>query len=96
MLSKELKEKAIFNDASEEEAKHIARLTLKALKEVVRQLVLGMSAIERDEIYTRQEIESFVIKQMEYFENKVYAMTDEEYHDYLAELIIKAARGGDR
>lgn len=91
MLSETLKKNSLheFNAEVEEKRKQAGRTLLK---NAVDDLVTAMNAVERDGTYTRDDIEAYVLKCLEFYERQLYSMDDEDFDDYLDEKLVKAMR----
>ena len=93
-MTKRLKDKEIFKeDMATEEAKHGARVLLS---ESVRDLIVAMKSVELDELYTRDEIENFVLRRMEYYEKYLYSMDKDAFDRFLDDQLIQAIRRAGR
>ena len=88
MLSERLKEKNLFSNEQEqkEQKKKAAGIFLNS---AVRNLIASMKCVEADEIMTREEIENFIIKRMEYYEVNVYPLDDEAFGKWLDDQFIR-------
>lgn len=91
MLSERLKEKNLFSDDQEamEAQKQAAR---RFINVAVRDLVAAMRCVELDEVMTRDEIENFVLKRMEYYEVNVYSKGREEFDAWLDDQFRKSIK----
>lgn len=75
----------IDREAEQQEAREM-------LDTSVRELIQLMVSIERDDIYSRKEIEAYVLKRMEYYEGFLYGMDDDEYEVWLSMEIERKIR----
>ena len=88
MLSERLKEKSLFSDEQEkkEQDRQAAR---RFLNSSVRSLIASMKCVEEDGVMTREEIENFIIKRMEYYEVNVYPLDNESFAKWLDDQFIR-------
>ena len=88
MLSERLKEKSLFSEEQEkkEQQRQAAR---RFLNSAVRNLIASMKCVEDDEIMTREEIENFILKRMEYYEVNIYPLGDEAFAKWLDDQFIR-------
>ena len=93
MLSERLKNREVYAKHANEEDSIDAR---KLLNVCVHNLVQSMAAVERDKAMTRTEIENYVVNRMEFYEQKLYSMSDEDFNFYLAleKLQHRLGKGG--
>lgn len=91
MLSERLKEKSLLNDEQEriEAQKDSAR---RFINLCVRDLIAAMKCVELDETLTRDEVENFVLRRMEYYELSVYPLDEEGFDAWLNDQLINAIR----
>ena len=88
MLSERLKEKCLFSDEQEkkEQQRQAAR---RFLNSSVKSLIASMKCVEEGEVMTREEIEDFIIKRMEYYEVNVYPLDKESFDKWLDDQFLK-------
>ena len=53
------------------------------LNDSVQDLVVAMKAVEEDGLYSRDEIENFVLTRLRTYEEIIYAMDKEEFDSFL-------------
>lgn len=87
MLSEKLTNGELFRTANPDKERQRARSLLNS---AVQDLISAMRAIEGDKLYTREEIESFVLARMRRAEEQIYAMDDEEFDSYLDARLVNA------
>lgn len=81
MLTERLKNGELFGEPSKESKDKTAARAL--LSNAVQDLVTAMRAVELDGLYTREDIEAYVLKMMGSYEETLYAMDEEEFDAYL-------------
>lgn len=81
MLTERLKNGELFGEPNKESKDKTAARAL--LSNAVQDLVTAMRAVELDGLYTRDDIEAYVLKMMGSYEETLYAMDEEEFDAYL-------------
>lgn len=88
MLTEKLREKELFKeDVKQEESKHDA---LRLLNDQIESLIVAMRAVEDRGDWTREEVESYVLRRMEYHEAHIYRMGDIEFTLYIAKKLFES------
>lgn len=80
MLTERLENNELFGKSDGNKARTQAR---SLLSNAVQGLVTAMRVVEADGLYTREEIEQYVLRTMRRFEETLYAMDVEEFDAYL-------------
>lgn len=80
MLTTRLENGELFGKVPQGKEKQAARALLN---DSVQNLVTAMKAVESDELYTRDEIENFVLARMRTYEEIIFAMGEEEFGTFL-------------
>lgn len=82
MLNEKLKDKGLFNEdqAKAEADKATAR---KTLNRCVKELITVMKCIQLDDTMTKEEMENFILKRMEYYEGIIWPMDGERFGRWL-------------
>lgn len=85
MLSERLKNREVYADKhGKPEDLHAERAkACGMLDDAVNRLVQKMNAIERDGVMSRDEIENTVLFCLEFYEKKIYAMSDKDFDFYV-------------
>jgi len=82
MISKKLRSKRLFTaDYSKREE------ALDLLEECVGNLVLAMKLVEHLKLFSREDIEDYVIAYMEAFEQRYYGFTEDELDNYIKRIL---------
>ena len=78
MLTEELEKRKVLDRREEKRFK--ARDTLNV---ATRNLILAMVTVEYMELYSREEIEGYVLKKMGEYETLMYGFDDDEFEAFL-------------
>lgn len=82
MISKKLKSKGLFTaDYSKREE------ALDMLEECVGNLILGMKTVEHLNLFSREDIEDYVITYMETFEQRYYGYESDAFDVFIKEYL---------
>ena len=85
MLSERLKNREVYaEEHSKPDATHKEQAkACGMLDDAANRLVQTMSAIERDGALTREEVENTVLFCLEWYEKKLYVMSDDDFDFYV-------------
>ena len=80
MLTTRLENGELFGRTPKGKKQLMAR---SILNDSVQDLVVAMKAVEEDGLYSREEIENFVLTRLRTYEEIIYAMDKEEFDSFL-------------
>lgn len=86
MLGERLKSRSLFK-AIEEVKADKEREALDMLEECVDNLILGMATVERLGIFSREDIEDYVIAYIEEFEKRYYLRDEDAFDKFIRDYL---------